>query len=74
MVDDSGAMPFCSSHSYSLRVNFSEIPPKRNSSPLAVFTVISFSEERLLDSAALIFSSLKEGYVNYLGQLHSVTC
>ena len=81
MVDDSGAIPFCSSHSYSFRVNFSEMPPKRNSSPFAVFTVISFSDDRLFDSVALILSNLifgdnenEENIVTDISELHSHFC
>ena len=42
IVDDSGAIFFCSSHSYNFLVKVSEIPPNLNSSPFAVLTVISF--------------------------------
>ncbi len=53
IVEDSGAMPLCSSHSNSFLVNFSEMPANLNSSPLDVLTVISSC---CLPMALLIFS------------------
>lgn len=54
MVEDSGAIPRLLSHSTNFRVNFGLMPSNLNSSPAAVFTVISFLAGGWLLSASFI--------------------